>query len=58
MKHAILHVIIIRESLSERDYVIIQTRLYDKNNEKIFVCIDIDFNVNFVDESLLSKDNL
>ena len=57
MKHAILHVIIIRKSSSKREYVIIQTRLYDENNEKIFVCIDIDFNVNFIDESLLSKDN-
>ena len=57
MKHAILHVIIIRESSSKREYVTIQTRLYDENNEKIFVCIDIDFNVNFIDESLLSKNN-
>ena len=38
MKHAILHVIIIRESLSKREYVIIQTRLYDENNKNIFVC--------------------
>ena len=57
MKHAILHVITIRESSSKREYVIIQTRLYDENNEKIFVCINIDFNVNFIDEFLLSKDN-
>ena len=57
MKHATLHVIIIRESSSKREYVIIQTRLYDQNNEKIFICIDIDFNVNFIDESLLSKSN-
>ena len=55
IKHAILHVIIIRESLSKREYIIIQTRLYNENNEKIFVCIDIDFNVNFIDEFLLSK---
>ena len=58
MKHAILHVVIIRESSSEREYVTIQTRLYDENNEKISVCIDIDFNVNFIDEFLLPKDNL
>ena len=57
MKHAILHVIIIRESSSKREYVTIQTRLYDESNEKISVCIDIDFNVNFIDEFLLSEDN-
>ena len=58
MKHAVLHVIIIRESSSKREYVIIQTRLYDQNNEKISICIDTDFSVNFIDESLLSENNL
>ena len=58
MKHAILHVVIIRESSSEREYVTIQTRLYDENNEKIFVCIDTDFSVSFIDEFLLPKGNL
>ena len=58
MKHAILHVITIRESSSKREYVIIQTRLYDEINENISICIDIEFNVNFIDKFLLSENNL
>ena len=58
MKHAALHVVTIRESSSKREYVIIQTRLYDENNEEISICIDTDFSVNFIDETLLSEDNL
>ena len=55
MKHAILHVIIIRDSFSKRKYVIIQILLYDEINETIFVCIDTSFNVNFINEFLFFK---
>ena len=55
MKYAILHVITIRDSFSKREYIIIQTSLYDEINEAIFVCIDTSFNVNFIDEFLFSK---
>ena len=58
MKHATLHVVTIREPPPEREYATIQTRLYDEDNEKISICIDIDFSVSFIDESLLPEDNL
>ena len=58
MKHATLHVITIRESSSKREYVIIQTRLYDEINENISICIDTEFSVNFIDKFLLSENNL
>ena len=58
MKHAILHVVTIRESSPEREYVTIQTRLYDEINENISICIDTESSVNFIDKSLLSESNL
>ena len=58
MKHATLHVITIRESSPKREYVTIQARLYDEINENISICIDTEFNVNFIDKFLLPEDNL
>ena len=55
MKHAILHVIIIRDSFLKREYIIIQIILYDEINKTILVCIDTSFNVNFIDEFLFFK---
>ena len=55
IKYTILHIVIIRDSFSKREYVIIQTLLYDETNEAILVCIDTSFNVNFIDEFLFFK---
>lgn len=57
MKHATMHVIIIKFSSSNRDYVFILERIFDKKNEKIVICIDINSSVNFIDESLLFSNN-
>ena len=58
MKHAVLHVVTIRDFSSEREYVIMQARLYIEDNDEISVCIDTESSVSFIDESLLSADNL
>ena len=55
IKHAILHVNIIRDSFSKHEYIIIQILLYNETNETIFVCIDTNTNVNFIDEFLFFK---
>ena len=55
IKYTILHVIIIRDSFLKREYIIVQTLLYDEINKAIFVCIDTNFNVNFIDEFLFFK---
>ena len=58
MKHAALHIVIIKFFSSDREYVTIQNRLFDNIDDEISICIDINSNVNFIDESLLSQNNL
>ena len=58
MKHVALHIIIIKASFSNRDYVIIQKRIFKNfiiNNTAI--CINIESEVNFINESFLFFNN-
>ena len=58
MKHAVLHIIIIKTSSSDRDYVIIQKRIFeDFIINDTAICIDIESKINFIDENLLFFDN-
>ena len=57
MKHAALHVITIKFSSSDREYVTIQERLFENTDDEISICIDIKSNVSFIDESLLLQSN-
>ena len=57
MKHVALHVIIIKFSSSNREYITIQERLFENTNDETSICIDIESDVSFIDESLLSQNN-
>lgn len=52
-----MYIIIIKFSSSNREYIIILKRIFDEKNEEIIVYINIDFDVNFIDESLLFLEN-
>ena len=59
MKHVALHIIIIKTFFSNREYVIIQKRIFDDVNENnVIICIDIESKINFIDENFLLQDNL
>ena len=53
MKHAALNVYEIKTSFNK--YVIFKKK-FNKQSEVIVICADIDFDINFINESLLSKE--
>ena len=54
IKHAVLNVYEIK--VSSNDYITFQEKLFDNEAKEIFVCADIEFEVSFMNESLLSQD--
>ena len=54
MKYATLNVYEIKMSLNE--YVTFKNKLHSENNKLITICADINFDINFMNKSLLSKE--
>ena len=59
MKHVALHVIIIKAFSSNREYAIIQKRIFDDVDvNNLIICIDIESEINFINENFLLSNNL